>query len=387
MVRIIIGLVLVLTVLATVAFVVVPPYLERSFNKVLPHEPYRVSEEARTFHNTLTLGDLHADSLLWRRNILSMGQRGHVDIPRLLVGGYGLQVFSAVTKSPDGQNYENNSGDSDRITGLVMAQSWPRRTWGSLYERAVYQAEKLHRFAARSDGHLRVIRSRNDLQVLRADQASGTNVVGGLLATEGSHALEERLEAIDDLWDAGYRMMGLHHFFDNALGGSLHGQSQEGLSVFGRQAVNRMAEKGVIIDLAHSSEAVVRDVLDMGVRGIVVSHTGFKGDCDTPRNISDELMLSIAEAGGLIGVGFWDAAVCGTAPQDVAEAIVYGITLVGADHVALGSDYDGAVTVGFDSAESVALTGALLNAGLERESIEAVMGANLYAFLDRHLPR
>ncbi len=369
-----------------VAYAIVPPMVEQGFNKTIPHEPYAVSARATALHERIVLADLHADSLLWKRNILARGNRGHVDVPRLLDGRFGLQIFSAVTKSPSGQNYEQNDANSDQLTALVIGQGWPPRTWYSLYERAVYQAQKLQRFSERSGGGLRIILTRDDLARLRADQRQGNFAVGAILATEGSHALDGRLNAIEGLWKMGYRVMGLHHFFDNRLGGSLHGTSKGGLSDFGRQAVARMAQMGVIIDLAHSSEAVVRDVLDMGVRGLILSHTGFKGHCDQPRNISDELMGRIAQAGGLIGTGYWAGAVCDTAPASVAKAIAYGVSLVGAAHVALGSDYDGAVTVAFDSSEIVVLTDALLNEGLDEATIEQVMGGNVFAFMDQHLP-
>ena len=109
-------------------------------------------------------------------------------------------------------------------------------------------------------------------------------------------------------------MMGLQHFFDNRLGGSLHGESQTGLTAFGEEAVRTMHARGIMIDVAHSSEATVRDTLRVtGGGALIVSHTGFNGHCPSPRNISDETMAMITESGGLIGVGFWSDVVCGPA--------------------------------------------------------------------------
>ena len=130
-------------------------------------------------------------------------------------------------------------------------------------------------------------------------------------------------------------MMSLQHFFDNKLGGSLHGISGGGLTEFGEDAINEMLRLDIIIDVSHSSENVVKDVLEISDQPIVVSHTGFNGYCESPRNISDSLMQKIAESGGLIGVGFWDGAICDNTPKSVAKAIVYGIQLVGSDHVSL----------------------------------------------------
>src|SRR3546814_11896608 len=79
----------------------------------------------------------------------------YVDLPRLEDGNVALQIFSSVTKTPKGQNYDANSADSDNITGLAIAQLQPLRTWNSLLERSLWHAEKLHRAAAASNGQLR----------------------------------------------------------------------------------------------------------------------------------------------------------------------------------------------------------------------------------------
>ena len=97
-------------------------------------------------------------------------------------------------------------------------------------------------------------------------------------------------------------------------------------------------------------------------------------------------MQQIASRGGLIAVGYWDAAACGVTPASVAEAIAYGVKLIGAEHVALGSDFDGTVTTGFDTSELAALTDALLANGLNETQIRQVMGENMARFLGRYLP-
>lgn len=383
-----IGLALaVLLLLALLWINIVPALVERSMNTTLPHELPAITPAAAELHRSLVIGDLHADSLLWRRNLLLHGRRGHVDIPRLQAGNVALQVFTAVTQSPAGLNYRHNAGDSrDNITLLALAQAWPVATWTSRYQRALYQAGRLHRFAERAPQDLRVITTRQQLRQLLQARQQGAAAVGGILGTEGSHALDGELDNIRGLHEHGYRIMGLHHFFDNALGGSLHGESGQGLTPFGEQAVDRMRALGIIVDVAHSSEQVVRDVLARDDGPVLVSHGGFQGHCPGQRNISDELMQAIAAAGGLIGVGFWDAAVCEPSPAGIAAAIRYGIGLVGADHVALGSDFDGAVSTPFDSSELAVLTQALLDAGVDRRDIRKVMGENLVRFFDAQLP-
>ena len=109
---------------------ITPADIERGQNKVVP-VPLNITPAARALQSTLDVADMHADSLLWQRDLLTRSDRGHVDLPRLIEGHYALQVFSSVTKSPQGQNYNANSADSDTITGLVRFQQQPEATWTS----------------------------------------------------------------------------------------------------------------------------------------------------------------------------------------------------------------------------------------------------------------
>lgn len=369
------------------ARLVVPAQVEDAANRVTPHAPWQVDDETRVFHRTLVVGDLHSDTLLWDRDLRDRASRGHVDLERMREGNIAIQVFPAVTKSPQGQNYDSNTGDSDNITWLALLQGWPPATWSSLKARALHQAERLHAVEEAAPDRLRVIRTRADLDEVLAQRAQGEPLAGGLLATEGSHALDGEIASIAELREAGFRMMGLHHFFDNRLGGSLHGLSGAGLTPFGEAAVDAMVEQGILIDVAHSSPQVVRDVLDRTDAPLVVSHTGIREVCDTPRNIPDAVIAEIGARGGLIGIGFWDAAVCDTTPAGIARAIRAAVGLAGIDHVALGSDWDGGTEVMIDASETAALTQALLDAGFTREETAKVMGGNLVRYLRENLPR
>ena len=363
-----------------------PGVVESSINRITPHDPWPLSPEAKRLHADLLVGDLHSDTLLWDRDLLARGNRGHVDLPRLREGNVAIQVFPTVTKSPSGQNYESNSGDSDMITLLAWIQGWPAQARGSLKQRALHQAWRLRDVQQRAPGQLRILETRGDLEAVLRARELGEPMLGALLATEGSHALDGELSAVSELYGAGFRMMGLHHFFDNRLGGSLHGIAKGGLTPFGRDVVEEMNRYGIIIDVAHSSPAVVEEVLELSDSPIVVSHTGIRSACDSPRNIDDALVRRIAERGGLIGIGFWDGAVCDTSPAGVARTIARAIEIAGVEHVALGSDWDGATEVQMDASELAALTQALLDEGLEEGAIRAVMGGNLVRTLGDQLP-
>jgi membrane dipeptidase len=387
LVRIAVIIVAVLLLILALALSLGPARLEGGMNTVIPHPGYEVSAQARALHKNLVIGDLHADSTLWQRDLLQRSDRGHVDVPRMREGNVALQMFTSVTKSPSGLNYEKNASDArDNITSLALLQAWPPATWNSLTERALYQAGRLHAMAGQAPEQFQLVLSAKDLETLLSRRANGEVVVGGILGTEGSHALDGKLDNIDTLYEVGFRMMSLQHFFDNKLGGSLHGESGAGLTEFGRQAVDKMLARGIMIDVSHSSSRVVEDVLARSSAPLIVSHTGFYGHCQCPRNISDELMQKIAAAGGIIGVGYWDGAVCEATPRNIVRAMRYGIDLVGENHVALGSDYDGSIAAPFDTSELVVLTDEMLKANFTEAEIRKVMGENMMRFLGDNLP-
>ena len=114
----------------------------------------------------------------------------------------------------------------------------------------------------------------------------------------------------------------------------------------------------------------------MARRPVVSSHGGVQAVCKVNRNLSDDEIRGVARTGGIVGIGYWDAAVCDTSPRSIARAIRHVRDLVGIDHVALGSDYDGATTVRFDTAHLVQITQALLDEGFSGVEIRAVMGGN-----------
>ena len=119
----------------------------------------------------------------------------------------------------------------------------------------------------------------------------------------------------------------------------------------------------------------------------MVSHTGVRGTCDNGRNLTDDQVRAIADKGGLIGIGFWDVAVCGTSADDIAKAQLYVANLVGAENVGLGSDFDGAVTTPFDATGMAKITEALLKAGMAPADIGEVMGGSQVRFLLKTLPQ
>jgi membrane dipeptidase len=384
--KFLLGLLVLLIVAALVFFGFVPSYVGKDMNKTINPPPYQASAAARELHQQLLIADLHADTLLWSRDVLARGSWGHVDVPRLIEGNVAVQGFTVVTKTPRNMNIENNTGDTDNITLLAFGQRWPLAAWTNLTERALYQARRLHAAATASNGQLVLLKTKDDVGRYLERRKTDQKIVAGFLGIEGAHALSGEVNNLHRLFDAGFRMIGIAHFFDNEMGGSAHGVEKIGLTDKGRELIERMEAGGVFVDLAHAAPRVIDEVLAMAARPVIVSHTGVKGTCDNTRNLSDDQLRRIAQTGGIVGIGFWDTAVCGRDAQAIARAIRYTGDLIGVDHVALGSDFDGAVETPFDTTGLVQITDALLQAGFSETEIRKIMGENVIRLLQSYLP-
>jgi microsomal dipeptidase-like Zn-dependent dipeptidase len=378
-------LVLLALLLSTIRLLL-PGMVERHMNTVKAAVLSPLSRQTSALHQRLFIADMHADSLLWGRDLSQRAAQGHVDLPRLRQAGVGLQVFSIVTKTPHHLNTRYNTADSDDITWLAIVQGWPVASWFSLPARAEYLGRRLAAYAREPANDFMLIRSRRDLQAYLAHRAQSPGAIAGVLSIEGAHALAGDLQQLDAIYAQGVRIVGLAHFFDNEAGGSAHGAHKRGLTAFGRELVRQMHARQMLVDLAHSSAAVFDEVVRSSPRPVIVSHTGVRGTCKKSRNLTDQQLRQVAATGGLVGIGFWPNAVCGDTPQDIIKAIRYTIDTIGAEHVALGSDFDGAVSTPFDVTGLPQLTAVMLASGFTEREIRLVMGENLLRILQQTLP-
>jgi len=385
--RILTYIVATLLVVYIATILIVPAIVDKKFNTSTLLPPYNTTEEAQVLYDNLPfVADLHCDALLWKRDLIKKHDYGHVDIPRMIEAGMALQAFTIVSKTPKNMNFDNNTGETDNITSLFIAEGRAIKTWFSLKQRALDQCQRLFDFAEDSEGDFRIITSTSELARYVEDRDSKKAITAGFLGVEGMHALEGDLDNVKEMFDAGIRMMAPVHFFDNELGGSAHGVSKAGLTDFGKEVIREMQEKKMIVDLSHAAPQLIDDILKISTQPLIVSHTGVKGTCDNVRNLSDEHLKGIAATGGLIGIAIFEQAVCGTDAMATAMAINYTVDLVGVNHVALGSDFDGALTMHFDVTGFPLIVAELLKLGLNAEDISKVMGENTRDFLLRNLP-
>jgi membrane dipeptidase len=132
------------------------------------------------------VADLHADSLLWERDLSKLSSYGHVDIPRLLQGNVALQTFTVVTKVPEPLLLEGNGDRSDNITKLAILQRWPIQSWFSLKKRALYQTKRLQALQQKASGQFRMIETKQDLNSYLAQRQQNSAITAGLLVRGGT---------------------------------------------------------------------------------------------------------------------------------------------------------------------------------------------------------
>ncbi len=359
-----------------------PKYVDTSMNKVTKST---VTASNPTYDSLPFIADLHCDMLLWDRDFFTEHDYGHEDLPRLLKANMAFQAFTIVSKTPKGINIERNSAETDQIGLLSFIQLRPPSSWFSIKARALHQINQLHDFAKKSDGQFRVIESKSDLQNFISERNQNKKITSGMIGLEGAHCLEGELNNVDEFYRVGIRYIGLAHFFDNEWAGSAHGMDKGGLTKIGKQLIKKMDSLHIIIDLAHSSTKTIDDIFEMTQSPVLVSHTGVRSLCNNQRNLSDAHILEIGKRNGLIGIGLWETAVCGTDATATAKSIKYVASKIGVDKVALGSDFDGALTTHFDVTGLPLMVEALKKEGFNRDEIELIMGGNVRDFMLRNL--
>jgi len=381
-----------LAVSVAVLLLFLPDQVANKVNPVLENQQQYLSppsREAVHLHQQLWVADLHADSLLWPTRNLNTRTAGHVDVPKLLQGNVALQAFTIVTSSPLLMNFERNPKPhlyDDTITIKAVCEAWGINSITSLSARTMFQVQQFYKMVEQSEGRVFPIRTKADLNRY-VDIRKTNNITAGFLGIEGLHALDGDIYNIDKFYDAGIRMMAPVHFFDNDLGGSAHGVEKNGLTEFGKKVVKRLSEKKILIDVSHASEKLIDDVLSVATSPVMVSHTGIRGVCESPRNLRDHHLKAIAATGGVIGVAYFSPAQCGdNLLESIIKSIQYLKNLVGVEAIGLGSDYDGGVAVPFDTTGLIHITNGLLEAGFQNSEIELIMGKNALRLLNQTLP-
>jgi len=382
--KILIVIVVLIAAAAIAFFSIAPGFIDKSMNTTI--HVASSTDKISWYDSIPFIADLHCDALLWDRNFLQPHDYGHVDLPRMQEANEAFQVFTVVSKTPRNQNYDKNTDETDQIALLSFAQLKSPADWFSVKSRALHQCEQLHEFASKSNGAFRVITNQQQLKQFIEDRKQNHTLTSGMLGLEGAHCLEDDINNVEAFYKAGVRYIGLTHFFDNEWGGSAHGVNKQGLTAKGRQLIKKMDSLHIIIDIAHASPKTVSDIFELTSSPLILSHGGVKGTCDNVRNLSDAQIMEVGRRNGLIGIGLWETAVCGTNAAATARAIKYVADKIGVDKVALGSDFDGAVRSSYDVTGFPVIVNELIKLGFSREDIQKIMGGNVRNFMLANLP-
>lgn len=332
-------------------------------------------ERARSLHHEAFVADLHADPLIWNRDLNKRSKKGHVDFPRLREAGVDLQVIGLPTLSPPFK----------WAFGLFCWwERWPRAARKELPGRADWMIDQLERFVRESGGSVGLVGDPLDLE-----HNSSRGILSTLLVIEGGQILEGSVENLDRYFQLGVRGIGISHFVPNDLGGATYKKKdrRRGLTDLGREVIRRANDLGIIIDLAHASERTIFDVLDMSSAPVMVSHTGLFGVHPHWRNISDDVLRAVAARGGIVGIIFqagnfgpwFDDFLGGRSMDALVAHIMHGVKLVGSEHLALGSDFDGFISPpkGIEDVTDLPLvTAALMERGLSEDDLRLILGGN-----------
>ncbi|HOB29433.1 MAG: dipeptidase [Dethiobacteria bacterium] len=316
------------------------------------------------FATDLRITDCHCDTT-WRmgKNDYDFSRRnstGHLDLPRLLEGGVGLQFFAVCTA--------------------------PLKERSCLHA-ALQQIGHYHRALALNSHHLHNLEHEEDLAA-----AEQKGKIGTLLALEGAEPLEGSLELLEIFYILGVRALSLtwnhrNHFADGVGEKSAAG----GLTRAGRKLVQELSRKGIILDLAHLAPRCFFEALELTERPPLVSHANARELCDHPRNLSDKQLKALAARGGVIGMSFCPYFITGEAEASLEQLIdhfIYVAALVGVEHLAFGSDFDGiekTVTGIPDAAAYPALLEALCKRGFHSHEVELIARSNVERILRENL--
>lgn len=312
--------------------------------------------DPHTLHFASIVIDAHCDTLgdvlEGTRSLTERSAKGHVDLPRLRAGGVTAQLFAC----------------------FVPVEEYHR----SATRHAMQRLDMLHLAVESHPEELLLATGAADIRRAKAE-----GKIAGILGLEGAEPLGDSIEVLRCFYRLGVRSLGLTwNFRNDTADGVMEGPNARGLSPFGVRVVEECNRLGIIVDVSHLAAAGVRDVLQVSQQPIIASHSNARSLFDHYRNLTDAQIEAIVAGGGLIGVTFVNAFLhspAGDATIDhVLDQIDTLVRVAGADHVIIGSDFDGATMPrGLEDATCYpTLTAGMAARDHSEETIRKVLGLN-----------
>ncbi|RJS95391.1 membrane dipeptidase [Salinisphaera sp. Q1T1-3] len=298
---------------------------------------------------------------------------GHLDLPRLISGGFVGGLFAVFVPSPS-----SAMRGPKRTTKGYDTPAPPAMSQGEVLPSALAMTGLLHRLAEQSGGRFRVCTTVAQIQAARRD-----NAVAAVLHYEGAEAIDTECHTLDALYAAGLRSLGLVWSRPTAFG---HGvpfrfpgspDIGPGLTSAGRYLVRACNERGIAVDLSHLNAQGFWDVAGLSTAPLVASHSNAHALCPHTRNLTDDQLRAVRDSGGVVGLNFGtyflrpDGGTSADTPVSVmVDHIDHMIDIMGDAHVGLGSDFDGIQASPIrDGADMQTLVAALRERGHDESRI------------------
>ncbi len=276
--------------------------------------------------------------------------KGHIDLPRMRDGGLSGGFFAVFVRSNSSAGGFPGAMPDATVTSYEIPLA---DALDPIYARdiTIKGVASLFRLEAESEGQLQVIRTTDELTA-----ALDRHVIAAVLHFEGAEAIDPDLNALEVFYQSGLRSLGLAWSRPNVFA---HGVQFKfpgspdigpGLSAAGRQLVIACNRLGILIDLAHITERGFWDTAEISQAPLAVTHAGAHALCPSTRNLTDKQLDAIKESGGVVGVNFHVGFLRkdgrrepNTPLLEIVRHIDYVARRIGIDHVAFGSDFDGAI--------------------------------------------
>lgn len=296
-------------------------------------------------HNDTVLA-LVAEDESKRRDFFVQSEKGHIDFPRAKAGGLGGGFFAIYTRSPSANDSLPNTSPKE---GEVKFPATP--AYADALQFTIRAASMLFHLEEQSDGQIKIVRTADELETALAQ---GQFAI--LIHIEGAEAIDSDLDSLHVFYQMGLRSLGIVWSRPNVFA---HGvpfkfpgspDTGPGLTDAGKALVKACNQLGILVDLSHLNEKGFWDVAKLSEAPLVATHSGAHALAQSTRNLTDKQLDAIKESNGVVGTvyhnGFLRSDGQSNAQTSLAEIVNharYMVDRMGIDHVALGSDFDGAM--------------------------------------------
>lgn len=344
-----------------------PEWLEADGGKLFAWliEQASLFMQAKSLHKRILTLDTHCDTPMFFPQGIHFEQRD----PRIL---YDL--------------HKMNDGQQDAVTmvaylpqpklGEKFSDIAPLPATGPMaYADLIF--DKIEDIVSRNSKYVSIARTPSDLY---EDKRKGRKSI--MLGIENGLALEHEVQNVKHFAQRGIVYITLCHNGDNDICDSARGcNTHNGVSAFGEKVIKEMNDCGIMVDLSHGGEKSFYDALEISRTPIVCSHSNCKALCDVPRNLTDDQLRALAKHGGVAQTTLYHGFLCKEGEASILDAIKHlehAISIMGIDHVGLGSDFDGdgGVKGIADASELINFTLQLLRRKYSERDIAKIWGGN-----------